>query len=242
MAAKEIIRDGLGLLDGVQYIYDEFGRINWRKMIRPEFLVFNVGNQEQIEKTYGKPLTELSITEVDDKYLLILLGGIKELARLRGFHSVEYKVIPASERAVSATCHIEWIPNFETENRSIIFGDGADATIENTTGFGKSFLTTIAINRAFVRAVRNFLGINIVGSDEISSKPIPQEEKPVDAGNVSVHAQLQRSMQAADLDFETVKKTCVKSDKSAEEWESLIDIPLAKALDLIGRIDKKAKK
>jgi hypothetical protein len=47
------------------------------------------------------------------------------------------------------------------------FEDMANATLENTNDFCAKFLETIATNRAFVRCVRNFLGINIVGDDEI---------------------------------------------------------------------------
>jgi hypothetical protein len=43
----------------------------------------------------------------------------------------------------------------------------ANATLDNTNDFCAKFLETIATNRAFVRCVRNFLGINIVGDEEI---------------------------------------------------------------------------
>ena len=244
---KALGRDANGLLENIEYVIDDNGRINWRKMIAPQFLVLNTQYQTQIEEAYGKPIAEIQVSEVEDKYLLILLGGIKELARLRGFHSVSYDIEPASERCIAATCHIDWIANFETEGRSITFGDGADATIENTTGFGKSFLTTIAINRAFVRSVKNFLGINILGHDEICSKITPASPEEADnqlltKAETSFHGRLREVMDAAKIDFEVVKKTCAKSDEAAKEWTTIEDIPKATALELIGRINTKIKK
>jgi hypothetical protein len=43
----------------------------------------------------------------------------------------------------------------------------ANASIKNTSSFATKFLETIACNRAFVRCVRNFLNVHIVGDDEM---------------------------------------------------------------------------
>ena len=37
----EFIRNKYGLLNNVNYVFDESGRVNWRKMVAPEFLVPN---------------------------------------------------------------------------------------------------------------------------------------------------------------------------------------------------------
>jgi hypothetical protein len=60
-----------------------------------------------------------------------------------------------------------FIPNYETGGQAVMFQDMANATYENTSSFAKKFLETIACNRAFVRAVRNFLNVHIVGDDEM---------------------------------------------------------------------------
>jgi hypothetical protein len=57
--------------------------------------------------------------------------------------------------------------NFETAGQSVVFEDIANATEANTDNFCLKFLETIACNRAFVRCVRNFLNIHIIGADEI---------------------------------------------------------------------------
>jgi len=60
-----------------------------------------------------------------------------------------------------------FIPNYETINQPVLFQDSANATLNNTSSFATKFLETIACNRAFVRCVRNFLNVHIVGDDEI---------------------------------------------------------------------------
>lgn len=241
-----VLRNDLGLLEGVEYILNKDGGIDWRAMIPKDFLVFNLQHQAKIEEVYGKPITELNVTEVEDKYLLILLGGIKELARLRGYMSVTYDVRPVNEIFVSVACHINWIGNYETENRSVLFGDAADATNSNVDGFAKSYLTAIATNRAFVRAVKNFLGLNILGKDEIPEKSIGSQdniENQDEATSSSPHVMLQRAMDSVQpkaLTFEAVKNNCVKAgDESAQAWECVYDIPKSVVFDLLGRIKKK---
>ena len=125
-------------------------------MIRPEFLV---PNKQRTQET--------DISKLEDKDLLILLGGIKELAQIRGFKSVGYSIPSATPIYVMAACTIAWVGNYETNNEDIIFEALADASPDNTQSFAKNYLAAIAENRAFVRCVRNFLKINIVGQDEV---------------------------------------------------------------------------
>ena len=67
---------------------------------------------------------------------------------------------------VTAKCRIAWLPNYESLC-GLEYEDVANATLDNTDSFGAKFLETIACNRAFVRCVRNYLNIHIVGADEI---------------------------------------------------------------------------
>ena len=150
-------RDEHGLLKGTSYVFNEDGSINWRAMIKPEFLY---PNKDWFD--LRKQPIPTSIEGLEDKQLLIMLGGIKELAKLRGFAHVSYNVKHVQEDYVSSHCTICWIGNYETGNTSVYFEDVANATSKNTDDFCLKFLETIACNRAFVRAVRNFLNIHIV--------------------------------------------------------------------------------
>jgi hypothetical protein len=158
---KRYSRDEFGLINSVDYVFNEDGSVNWRAMIKPEFLY---PNKDWFE--IRKQAVPTSTEGLDDKQLLIMLGGIKELAKLRGYRSVSYEVSHVADKYVSAKCRIEWISNYETPF-SVSFEDVANATYDNTDDFCLKFLETIACNRAFVRCVRNFLNIHIVGADEI---------------------------------------------------------------------------
>ena len=148
-----IKRNQYGLLENknINYVFNDDGSVNWRKMIKPEFLV---ANRDRTDET--------DISKLEDNELIILLGGLKDLANIRGYHSVTYTVTQASPEYVCASCSIVWMGNYETENgESVLFQGVADAGLNNTEGFGQMYLAAIAENRAFCRAVRNFLRINL---------------------------------------------------------------------------------
>jgi hypothetical protein len=226
-------RNEHGLLDGVNYEFNEDGSINWRAMIKPEFLYPNKdwfeGRRQQAPN---------SIEGLNDKQLLIMLGGIKELAKLRGFNNVSYTISHISEDYVVAKCQISWIGNYETDDRAIIFEDVANATANNTDDFCIKFLETIACNRAFVRCVRNFLNIHIVGADEIDKS----KNRVIDLGDMLVSTAIPVTPQGA-LEKAVNEKLKINSfdgfkehlrvlwtseayrNQEAKNWESFKDIP-----------------
>lgn len=229
---KSFKRNEFGLLEEppIPYVFNDDGTVNWRKMIRSEFLV---PNKQKTQET--------DISKLEDKDLLILLGGIKELAQIRGFTCVSYDVPEAGPNYVIASCYINWIGNYETNNEQVSFQALADASIENTQSFSKMFLAATAENRSFVRCVRNFLKINIVGQEEIGAKVLPEDlavENPL-----SPTAVLSNLMKEKGISFDDVKRRLIKDkvDK-AEEMTSLSEIPKPKIFELIDRIKKSASK
>lgn len=166
------VRDENGLLTNIDYDFNEDGSVNWRTMIKDEYLFPNKSWFELRKKDMPR-----SIDGLADHQLLIKLGGIKELARLRGFSNISYEVVKCEIDHVAVICKITFLPNYETNGESITFQDIANATIENTNSFAKKFLETIACNRAFVRCVRNFLNVHIVGDDEIDKSDSPAQNK-----------------------------------------------------------------
>lgn len=155
-------------MNKTEFKYNENGSINWRSMVKPEYLY---PNKDWFELR-GKPLPD-SVEGLADNQLLIKLGGLKELAKLRGYNQVSYDVVKCDRDYVVVKCKIHWKALLDGEGSIKVledpcaFEDMANATLENTNDFCAKFLETIATNRAFVRCVRNFLGINIVGDDEI---------------------------------------------------------------------------
>jgi hypothetical protein len=233
---KTIKRDANGLLSDVDYIFNEDGLIDWRKMIKSEYLVPNK------DRT-----SETDVTKLKDYQLIILLGGIKELAQIRGYTSITYDVVSPSSDYVAATCKISWKPNYETEGQEVIFSAIGDASPNNTSGFGQAFLAACAENRAFVRCVRNFLRINIVAQEELSgptkgSASYSTSIKTADLNTKSdPHSLLNKVMKEKSIPFSAIKEKLIAEDfKDADDLEDVSGISKSKVFELIERI-KKAK-
>jgi hypothetical protein len=242
-------RDQHGLLDCVDYIFNEDGSVDWRAMIKPEFLYPNKGWFEM----RGQQVPS-STEGLRDNQLLIMLGGIKDLARLRGFHSVSYDVRNVEDGYVTARCDIEWIGNYESANDKVCYEDYANASLENTDAFCEKFLETIACNRAFVRCVRNFLNIHIVGADEIDKSgnrsstnqsktaTAPSSNAPITpSGLLEKTLRDKHSVDSFDA-FKDVLRALWKDGKYTNEevkdWSSFDDISAKEARKLIGIISK----
>ena len=227
-----ITRNQYGLVEDskLNYIFNEDGTINWRKMVKVEHLV---PNRQKTQET--------DVSKLQDRDLLILLGGIKELAQIRGYTSVEYKVVAASETYFATSCRITWLPNYETGGKEVIFESLADATTNNTKSFARFFLAAIAENRAFVRCVRNFLKINIVSQEELGDAKLidesPSVENPTSPQNL-----LEKTMKDKNISFEILKKKLIKENfEGADNLTCIQDIAKVKIFELIERLKKVEK-
>lgn len=224
-------RDSQGLISGVDYVFNEDGAINWRAMVKSQYLVPD-RNKTQ----------ETDVTKLPDTQLIILLGGIKELAQIRGFTSVKYAVKCPCPDYVVATCSIEWIPNYETEGKVVTFSSIGDASPNNTSSFARNYLAAIAENRAFVRCVRSFLKINIVGKDELGEQvhvaSKQQSETEVET-LPNPYVMLEKTMKNKGVTFTNLKKRLKDEEYDAPtELSSINDIPKIKVFELIERIKK----
>jgi hypothetical protein len=196
-------------------------------MVKEKFLV---PNKQKTQET--------DVSKLEDHQLIILLGGIKELAQIRGYTNVRYEVTSPSPDYVAATCSIDWIPNYETENRAVSFSAIGDASPNNTQSFAKFFLGPIAENRSFVRCVRNFLKINIVAQEELGNTKI-FEDSPTE-NQTDPKFLLESVMKDKNVSFSQIKMKLAKEGfNGADDFESVGDIPKAKVFELIQRIKKK---
>ena len=229
-------RNEHGLLDSVDYIFNNDGSVNWRAMINPEHLY---PNKDWFDMR--KMPMPSSIEGLDDSQLLIKLSGIKELAKLRGFHNVTYDICESSDERVVAQCMINWIENYES-SCSQTFASIANATTSNTNGFAAKFLECIAENRAFVRTVRNFLGIHIVGADEIDSS---KNKAPIEVATASVAKDISPQgilKEKAGTDFDSFKG-CLRAwyktgaytndPEIIKTWNDYKDIPAKECRKLL---------
>jgi hypothetical protein len=225
---QAFVRDESGLITQpkIDYVFNEDGTVDWRKMVKEEFLV---PNKQRTKET--------DVSKLEDYQLIVLLGGIKELAQIRGYTNVRYDVVSPSPDYVAATCSIDWIPNYETEDRPVTFSAIGDASPNNTESFARFYLGPIAENRAFVRCVRNFLKINVVAQEELGSTKMFQDDSPK---QTDPKALLENVMKDKGVSFEQVRTKLIQEKFSgAEAFESVCDIPKGKIFELIQRINKK---
>ena len=230
---KVVKRNSHGLIEGVDYIFNEDGFIDWRAMLKEKWLYPNP----------SKNLHTTDVSKLEDRDLCVLLGGFKELAQIRGFTNVRYSLKSPSPDYVLASCEITWIPNYETEGSEVAFSSIGDAGLHNTHGFGQSFLGPIAENRAFVRCVRNFLKINVVAQDEIAVNPTapkPVQKAATETLDVSdPKALLSKLMSEKGITFDHIKKKLKQENyTNAEDFSTVSDIPNIKIFELLDRIQK----
>ena len=232
-------RDPNGLLECVDYVFNPDNTINWRSMINKEYLV---PNRDSFKNQKDINLKELDVSSLADNQLLILLAGIKELAQIRGYSNVSYDVIQAQPDYVAVKCTIDWIPNYETGMNTISFSALADAHLDNTKDFAKNFLMAIAENRAFIRTVRSFLKINIVGNDEMGKTTHIDVEVEPNTTITQPVALLEKTMEEYGISFDQIKERAVqKKMENAENWTSIKDISPLSMFTIISAIKNKNK-
>lgn len=230
-------RDKHGLLKNVQYKFNHDGSVDWRAMIKEEHLFPNRSWFEMRKKDLPS-----SIEGLDDNQLLIKLSGIKELAKLRGFKNITYKFQKCEESHVAVTCGINFIKNYETDGDMVYFEDAANATLNNTSSFATKFLETIACNRAFVRCVRNFLNIHIVGDDEIDKSDTKRVKDAASNTSLSPSSILQSTanqllgISSFDQFKDALRKMWSKGtykNQEAVNWHSFEDVPTKECRKII---------
>jgi hypothetical protein len=236
---NKFIRDVNGLLECVEYTFNPDNTINWRSMINKEYLV---PNRDAFKNQKDVNLKEIDISVLPDNQLLILLAGIKELAQIRGYLNVNYDVIQAQPDYVAVKCTINWAPNYETNMEPVSFSALADAHLDNTKDFAKNFLMAIAENRAFIRTVRSFLKINIVGNDEMGKTTHVDTEIEPNTLVTQPVALLEKTMEEHKLSFTQIKERAVqKKMENAESWQSIKDISPLSMFTIISGIKNKNK-
>lgn len=237
-------RDCYGLLESVVYSFNDDGSVNWRAMIGSEHLYPNKDWFEIRNKAVPS-----SVDGLEDHQLLIKLSGIKELAKLRGISNVRYEVVESNSERSVVVCSVDFIPNYETGLEKTTFSSMANATLDNTSGFGNKFLEAIAENRAFVRTIRNFLNVHIVGADEIDSSGKKEITTVRKKGNGDISPQgilkkkLEESMAICTFDDfkdqlrEWYQDGTYKNDPSTiKSWSDFQDVPAKECRKILGII------
>jgi len=228
------------LPNGQEYKFKEDGSVSWEDMIPSEFLFANKSYEKEIVEKTGKPLSETPIHEIDKKYRLSTLAGVRHVANLRGYSKVEYsQPVYGANGAIAVECKITWLPNYETEGRELTFSGLGEATQNNASPIGKNkfgdwafYLVAIAENRAFLRACKIGLNFDSLLIKEEMALAETVETQPAPTSSLNPHSMLQDILdqKKPKVTLDILKKTIlnhyrnsVKSDPN--EWASLKDIP-----------------
>jgi hypothetical protein len=233
------IRNYLGLLKNLEYHYDEFGYINWRQMINPKHVVLNkyayAKDGVDVMALSQDEQEKLLVNASEDRKLIKLIG-FRELAKIRGFLNVRHDIVYRDPTSVAASCTIDWIPNFECSNVST-YSTIANASVENVDNNFTPFLESIACNRAFVRTVREFLNIPILGQDEIKNDENVNINK-----SPTAHRMLGEWMTANNFSFEHILAALNRNGiELKEDWVNLDVLPTPVVITALELISKKQK-
>lgn len=144
-------------------------KLDWREEVKMEYLYLNkdvAARYKLIDnaKKFLKRDDEVAILEsldFDHPAKTLLLQFFKDLAHKQGFHSIRY--IPTGNSSfdyAGFSCEILW------QDGTVSSGVG-DAHPGNCFSFTKHYCGPIAENRAFIRSVKSYFNIPILGRDEI---------------------------------------------------------------------------
>ena len=208
------------------------GSINWRALVQPQHVYVKKGDEPKVATALGVTPQDIKegkfdTTRVEDKHLVIRKAGLIELARIRGYTSAAPEVKYASRDYVVVQTHIHWTP-FESQ-AAVVTGGVGEASPDNTSSFMRVYLAAAAENRAFSRAVRQFLNIDIVSADELGGNGVEPEvdSGPSVASSLSPQGVLQKTVEEGKSSFEKMKVAAV--GKFKHDTEQLAKDPLYKA-------------
>lgn len=156
-----------GLVEGVAYKYTSDGQIDWRAMVPTKFLYVAKEHEEKVIRQQGKPLAEIDLLAVKDDWLRVRVGGLNHILHLRGVRSVRYPIMQNREGFSSVVCEIELIPNVESNMQPETWSGIASACRASMDLRMLPYLETFAENRAFSRAIKRALQINILSDIEV---------------------------------------------------------------------------
>lgn len=215
----------------------EDGSIDWLKLIPEEFIV-----------AQDKSKADIPISELKDNEKMVLLGGWKYLLKLRGFKSKKDIIHSSSKDFVSASCEIVWLPHEDSGMQEQVYYASADSHDGNTDPFMCQYHTANAQNRAFVRCVREYLNIHIVGKDELSKNSIPDfsnESKGVQSVSPKPQQVLEKIAASQNKNLSSALKWISEKQElpkeKIEKIKSWGDIPENVTYKMIGYLMNKKK-
>lgn len=221
-----------GLVEGIDYIRDETGKIVWFRMIPAKFLYINSEKKTQIEKRLGKRIDEADPSEMLDTDYVINAQGIRYLLDLRGYKSSEITLGNCAPDYASATCRITFIAHEDEPEK--VFSASASAHPQNTKSWYQNYLVEASSNRAQARAVRFFLGLNCVAQEELGGAGASNEpEAPVTANPTGI---LKLQMGKTNKSFNDILEILKAENVDVSKITSIDKIPPNQIYRILGKL------
>lgn len=218
-AARLFKRNDLGLVETVNYVFDESGSINWRSTIPKEFICINT----EWFASHKKDMPS-STEGLKDYQLLILLGGLKWAAKVRGFRELSFSPV-ASNDGCTVMCTITWAQNYESP--SCKYTEIASCNPRNGSDFSLKFAETVAANRAFSRCVRNYLNINIVSDEEVDNS---DGKEPSNSPSSTQAVPVSMKFDPVSVFLKTAKEAGMNDVKAIADFIAACDIESLKPI------------
>jgi hypothetical protein len=209
-------RDSLGLCVGIEHRFKDDGSVDWRAMVKPEFVYPNEAYFTAKQKKVPDSAEGLA-----DHECLVMLAGLKELLSLRGYESVDFELLSEAGAAVTVKATVTFCPNYETNGTKCVRSDIATAGVFNVATSYAAYLHTIAANRALARVIRSFLNIHVVSKEEIGDTTI--EEPAKKEGIVTPYSMLSDLIAEKGLTVDEVKEICA-ANSFESDWTSFGDL------------------
>ena len=233
-------------------------KFNWRDHLDSQYVILKEELAEELEKKYKEPFSELKklVKEgkdnIADFYKLILMEGYRDIARKRGYVSELLDPNCCTPDYCSFVSTVTWASNEYGEGVTTSDVGECFASQENLPFC--YFPSSLAANRAFVRNIRKFLGIPILGKDELLTKKAAPSEQSEATVSKSPNACLKEKCEKHNLSFEKIKGTIIKKHEEAlnqgqevsgwegvENWNDWEDIAPEQCLIIIGFLKRKEK-
>lgn len=258
-------RDANGLIAGYPYKFTPDGRVDYRAMVDRKHIFVIRDREDAVVKAQGKPISECDLSLVKEQWLRIRQGGFTQLLNLRGYTSLRYHSLSSAEGKSATICEIEFIGNYETDNKPLICSAIASASVASMDKNFLPYLESFAENRSFARCVKRALQIGILSEDEIDAEAFRgvkgEDDKVSDSLTPSVSAApfntLQQICAARKVPvlFETLKTRAIEHNKALTSereneriksdpstWTDWSSIQPADAWLLIGKFNEADKK
>lgn len=219
MAAKKVEEKKMGKV----LPKDADGFVDWRRIVNQEK---NVLLNKQKFASIGVDIDKISEEEVQeykktapDDFVFISLGGLRELAELRGCDSYKVEMVECSPDNYVAKAEIHFLPNEEEPNGLTFSGIGSASSYNVNYGF-KYYLPALAENRSYARAVRNSLRVRSLYNEEAKTDEKPSENT-VGINPIKI---FKDKLEKKNWSFEELKAAAEKAGYWKDEWKSITDL------------------